>query len=274
MFRYPGGKSKLKKEILHYIQSGMTKRDITEYREPFFGGGSIGIEVLKLNIAKKFWINDFDKGISDIWSSVISEPDRLCGLISEYVPKVDDFFTFKDKLLKAQDDRDRVLNGFMKLAIHQISYSGLGVKSGGPLGGLKQESQYNINCRWSPKKLVKDIREVNRLFSNVEVHDNQCDNSDFEASFSGENSMIYLDPPYYVKGGELYQHSFSIVDHIRLMNSLQKMGNRHAWVLSYDDCDEIIDMYSWAEIVRVNCNYTINTSRNKDELIILPKRDD
>jgi len=44
--------------------------------------------------------------------------------------------------------------GFKKLAIHQISYSGLGTKSGGPLGGKSQESIYKIDCRWSPKHIV------------------------------------------------------------------------------------------------------------------------
>ena len=49
------------------------------------------------------------------------------------------------------DDRGRIVDiGFKKLAIHQISYSGLGTMSGGPLGGAGQKSQYKIDCRWSP----------------------------------------------------------------------------------------------------------------------------
>ena len=38
-------------------------------------------------------------------------------------------------------EENQISKAFKKLAIHQISYSGLGTKSGGPLGGEKQQSK-------------------------------------------------------------------------------------------------------------------------------------
>ena len=47
--------------------------------------------------------------------------------------------------------------GFMKIAVHQLSYSGLGLRSGGPLGGRSQASPYKIDCRWSPEYIYKKM---------------------------------------------------------------------------------------------------------------------
>ena len=42
------------------------------------------------------------------------------------------------------------------------------------------------------------------------------------------------------------------------------------WLLSYDCNDTIKEMYNWASMIELNLNYTINTSRNKKELLIAP----
>ena len=51
--RYPGGKSKAIKTL-----SAWYPKVITEYREPFIGGGSIAIDVTKSNPSIPVWIND------------------------------------------------------------------------------------------------------------------------------------------------------------------------------------------------------------------------
>ena len=66
--------------------------------------------------------------------------------------------------------------GFKKLAIHQTSYSGLGTKSGGPLGGAEQKSRYKIDCRWSPEYICKKVDKLHDLFAAIEVRDNCCTN--------------------------------------------------------------------------------------------------
>ena len=69
--------------------------------------------------------------------------------------------------------------GFKKLAVHQTSYSGLGTKSGGPLGGAEQKSEYTIDCRWSPNYICKKVDRLHDLFAAIEVHGNGCTNLDF-----------------------------------------------------------------------------------------------
>jgi site-specific DNA-adenine methylase len=44
-FRYPGGKSKLRAQIVDCLSTQAYESGL-EYREPFFGGGSIGLKLL------------------------------------------------------------------------------------------------------------------------------------------------------------------------------------------------------------------------------------
>jgi DNA adenine methylase len=268
MLRYPGGKSKIKTPILNKLNYLFNKYPSHEYREPFFGGGSIGLELIKNSNIFKIWINDIDKGISSIWNSIIFFHNDLIHLVNSFIPTVDSFWEFKNYFLNLNDYA--ILEaGFRKIAIHQISYSGLGVKSGSPLGGSKQESKYKIDCRWSPRKITKDIIEYNVLLNTKQLRCGYCSNFDFEKLILDNkyNSIIYLDPPYFQKGNELYQFGLSNEDHIRLNNLLKE--TKHKWVLSYDDCEYIRNLYSWAKIEEMEMKATINSVRDKTELLIL-----
>lgn len=292
-FRYPGGKSKLRKLISSQTTALFDTE--SEYREPFFGGGSIGLQVLEdRSSIKKIWINDKDLGISCLWTTVINNPDLLLSLVESFEPSIDKFDEFKEKLTTySESDLKTELElaeyGFMKLAIHQISYSGLGTKSGGPLGGRKKcnisgqgstsEVKYPIDCRWSPKSICKKVKQLSNRLRTFDIRDNKCTNLDFtDVINDNENkAVIYLDPPYYVKGNDLYQHGFSIEDHKRLAKTLK--NTNHKWILSYDDCFEIRELYNWAIIKDIDSvNYSITAlkdkttgeriSRTKKELLI------
>ena len=254
MFRFPGGKNKLRNEILSFLN--FSDR---EYREPFFGGGSIGLALLKKK-KTKIWINDKDYGIYCIWISVIKYHELLKEKVKRFIPGVEIFSEFKQDLLNKKEDV--IDTAFKKLVVHQLSYSGLGTK-GGPLGGKNQSSEYKIDCRWSADYLCKKIDENNNLLNEA-----KCTNYDFE-KLLGNDCFIFLDPPYYKKGNQLYQCEFSEQDHIRLSECLKKIDN---WVLSYDDCEEIRNLYRWARIENLDVNYTINNVKKRKELLILSER--
>ena len=268
MFRYPGGKSKLKNQIAAAINK--VSFDSSEYREPFFGGGSIGTVILESNPnIKEVWINDYDLGIACLWTSLIRYPNCLKNLVNDFTPTVQSFYDFKEELIGVKpvfkfDDDEIVDYGFKKLAIHQISYSGLGTKSGGPLGGRDQKSAYKIDCRWSPKYICKKIDLLHRRFLKFSIKNNACTNLDFSELINDScDSTIYLDPPYFQKGNDLYQHGFTIEDHIRLADCLKKTKNN--WILSYDDCPEIRKYYEWANIQEIEgVAYTITATKDKE----------
>jgi hypothetical protein len=60
-FRYPGGKYKLREVIIDRLLKQHHSPSFSQYREPFFGGGSISLVLLsRCPEMKRIWINDKD----------------------------------------------------------------------------------------------------------------------------------------------------------------------------------------------------------------------
>jgi len=56
-----------------------------------------------------------------------------------------------------------------------------------------------------------------------------------------EEIFVYLDPPYYLKGADLYMNFCSDEDHKKLSKQVRKM--RKIWMVSYDNHDFILNLY-------------------------------
>jgi DNA adenine methylase len=281
LLRYPGGKKKLLSPIL----SRLIQHDDSgsEYREPFFGGGAVGFQYLmECPGSRKIWINDRDPGIASLWTAVLWYPGDLKERIQGFRPSPEAFDEMKKQLRAATSQvqrRSEVVDiGFKKLAIHRISYSGLGTMAGGPLGGRNPLSLDKIRSRWNPDRLCATVDILHERLAICNVRHGGCTCLDFEQVISDNScpSVIYLDPPYWEKGSQLYQCSFTHADHGRLADLLKV--TKHSWVLSYDDCPEIRELYSWANIQVLDVNYSITAVRDgntgkkcgttKSELII------
>ena len=265
-FRYPGGKKKLLSIIIPKLLE--LQGNSTSYIEPFFGGGSVGIEFLSKSTIKTANINDKDFGIFCLWNAVLTDPTALKNKISDFVPSIEVFDQFRKLLLSEPNPSIAQLEyAFAKLAIHQLSYSGLGTKSGGPLGGRNAYNiagsttiKYPIDCRWSPKHIIKKIDSIHLLLSKCNI---TCTNQSFETVLNQPRALVYLDPPYFIKGNDLYQHGFTTENHKNLADILKYSD--HNWLLSYDDCDEIRDLYSWAKIETIDSvKYSITASKSAD----------
>jgi len=278
MFRYPGTKRKISKIISEKIIRYYYDNDCLStccYVEPFIGTGAICLDLLQNINIKYFLINDRDIGISCLWNSILKYPKEICEYIRKFKPKVSSFFEFKEilednSLLKKmlEDEKNISYIGFLKVAVHQLSYSGLGLMAGGPIGGKEQKSKYSISDRWSPQKLIKKIQKYSNLFHQKTIINDECLCDDYVDIIkkSPSNSFFYFDPPYFEKGPELYYHSFSFEEHIRFRNILKQM--EQPWMLSYDYVVDIKHLYSWAPQIEINLAYTINGPKHSKELLI------
>ncbi len=275
MIRYPGSKAKLVDAIVSNFPPEMRMplwmdKAGWEYREPFFGSGAIGFEILKMLPTRcSAWINDKDYGIASMWKSVQDTPDELCKKIAAFVPTADKFFEFKAV------DGDRNVEpceaGFRKLALHLMSFSGLGAMAGGPLGGKDQSNaRYQCDCRWNPEYRLAEVREIHRLFKQRRM---RITNRDFAQMLDGNpRAFIYCDPPYVDKGPELYRHPFTDADHVRLAEKLGRCGGN--WAVSYDDHATVRRLYSAHRIIPVDVKYSVATEsaeRRKNQEILICK---
>ena len=278
MIRYPGSKAKFTEQILALampdsLSLGLWKTGhVGAYCEPFMGAGAMTRKIIE-NLPQKtpIVLNDKDLWMACLWNSVLDSPNELCAKIDSFKPTAAAFYEFK-----SQDGSviDPLEAGFRKLALHQISYSGLGAMAGGPLGGKESSnSQYPPGCRWRPARLKKEVAEWHKLlkrFKKLTIH---C--KDFEGVLRGLHAIdfAYLDPPYFEKGGQLYKHNMDEKDHVRLSAILKTSNFR--WALSYDDHPRIRELYSWATIREIEITYTIATAgaatRPKNHEIIITK---
>ncbi len=120
-------------------------------------------------------------------------------------------------------------------------------------------------------------KDVNGFIRNIEVIQERLstiviENKDFGdliKNYDSKDSFFYLDPPYY--GAEkFYQVPFTQEDHIRLFESLKNIKGK--FLLSYNDCDYIKDLYDCYNIECIeranNLTTKCDTRYNYKELLV------
>lgn len=99
-----------------------------------------------------------------------------------------------------------------------------------------------------------DIRKTFHLIwsGSMRLKNTVIENKDFEAlicHYDRPDAFFYCDPPYYLTEGH-YEVEFQRADHKRLREAL---GNcKGKWLLSYNDCDYIREMYEGYQIESVS----------------------
>ena len=131
---------------------------------------------------------------------------------------------------------------------------------------------YYPACRWRPENLKRDIGLLHRQ---LVLHRTKITCRDFGEVLRqlDHRAFVYLDPPYYEKGGQLYKHNMDDADHERLAGILKTA--RFSWVLSYDDHPRIRRLYDWATIASIHVTYTTATAKTETrpknhEILITP----
>ena len=267
LIRYPGSKAKLYRPLNELMPSSVTRPlwacGACEYREPFFGAGAVGFRILKdLHHKCSVWLNDIDEEMSCLWLAVRDEPQELIELVRSFTPTIEAFYDFKERDGECLDGV--APRGFRKLALHRMSISGFGAKSGGPIGGKEQlGKQYQVGCRWTPDTIASEIARLsNRMsyFAGLKIT-----HGDFAPLVidAPAHAFIYCDPPYYEKGHQLYKYAMSQADHERLAEALRAV--KCQWVLSYDDHQEIRRLYSWATIKTLPATYSNAVAKPKSQ---------
>ena len=262
-FRYPGAKNKLLPILMEHISKFL--KDAYPFCDAFVGGGSVALEVAVKYPKSHIYLNDKDYWIYSFWDVVAgAETSKLPDLLALIDQPVTLEFFYK---LREENTTDKLRCAYKAIFFNRTTFSGI-FKSG-PIGGKEQKSKYTVDCRYNANKLKKKILACNKLFQGRTSVSNE-DIIEFLKT-QDTNTTIYLDPPYYVKGDALYIEKMSPEDHKNLSLVLNKRNN---WVLSYDDCREIKQLYTKNNVIDLSTRYCINGRKDswesKNELIILP----
>lgn len=261
--RYPGGKSKIYEKVKTLIEtSSMSNRT---YIEPFAGGFGIGIALLCDDVVQNAVLNDFDSHIYHFWFSVLNCTDDLLKKITDTPITIEE--REKQKAIYKDSSADVLDDGFATLFLNRVNFSG--VIKGGPIGGFSQNGTYKLDCRFNKNEIMKKIETIALLRNRISLYN--CDASKLIINQLGKSkntAFFNIDPPYVIKGSQLYTSYFKEADHRSLEKIISKKLRNIPWIITYDDCELIRDIYKQYFISEYSIQHNVGSSVRGKELVI------
>ncbi|ARR74946.1 putative D12 class N6 adenine-specific DNA methyltransferase [Mimivirus AB-566-O17] len=157
----------------------------------------------------------------------------------------------------AENAVNNVLQAEMYFIINRCSFSGATLS-----GGFSLESS---NKRFTSSSID---RIQNLDLSGLTLYN--LDFKEFLDTGTLGNCLLFLDPPYYLgKDSKLYGNNGDLhesFDHVKLFECLSK---RKSWVLTYNNCDYIKDLYKDYTLVPTSWSYGMNKSKESSEIVII-----
>ncbi len=259
--RYPGGKAKLYDYVSELIANNCINPPA--YIEPFVGGAGLALKLLMTNKVSEIYINDYDPAIWALWESILNHSKEIIMKIEEVELSVIEWKNQKQIYLE-QNLSDIVSVGFATLYLNRTNRSGI-IKAN-PIGGLSQDGDYKIDCRFNREALINQISIINQERERIHL---SCEDAKVfieRIDREVQNAFFYLDPPYVKKGYQLYNNSFVESDHVLLRDAITNL--RNPWFVTYDDCSLIEDLYADFEQRKFDLSYSIETKTIGTEIAI------
>ena len=253
--RYPGGKAR----FAPFIAQVMEENGLAggHYLEPYAGGAGVALELLFHGYASHIHINDIDSAVNAFWRVVTEFPEEILKLLWDTPIDMNQWFRWR-AVLRGETEATLVEQGFATLFMNRTNRSG--ILKGGVIGGKDQAGSYKIDARMKKDVLAARIERIASYAANITVY---CEDAHQlltgATKFMPKRSLIYLDPPYYVKGKGLYRNFYDHNDHLAIAKLLQSRDFKIPWVVSYDAATEICDMYKFSKCLTYGLNYTAQT---------------
>ncbi len=235
--RYPGGKSCIFPFMAQYFyENNLVGID---YAEPYAGGAGLALRLLMEEYVGQIYINDYNPSIYAFWKMILKYPDDFCEWIMNVEVSVDNWYKYK------QIQKDYSTADMMELAkstffLNRTNISG--VIKGGIIGGISQKGKYGITARFKKEELIEKIKIISRFADRIIVSNEDGILFARKIDRKQRRTFIYLDPPYFQKGADLYMNYFTDKDHIDLSNVVKKIKN--PWLVSYDNQSFILNLYA------------------------------
>lgn len=261
--RYPGGKTSLF-EFFDDVIKRHEWRDVT-YIEPYAGGAGAAISLLLLEKVRNIVINDYDPAIYSFWLAITEHNAEFIERVMATPVTVEEWERQK-KIYKAVDTSDRLSLGFATFFLNRTNHSG--ILNAGPIGGKQQLGEWKIDVRYNKQNLIKKIKLIGLYSDRITVLND--DGADVIERYAKDSkSFFYVDPPYFVKGADLYLNAFMLKDHQKLADLLNKHA-KSKWLLSYDNEKDILDLYLNRQYRTFDLKYSAHhNSKVGSEVMIL-----
>lgn len=261
--RYPGGKAKLAAFIKRLLEKNQLLDG--EYVEPYAGGAAIGLELLFHEYVSRIHINDVSKPIHAFWKSVLDHTEELCRLVIKTPLTVAAWDKHK-RVLESPGDYRTVELGFATFFLNRTNRSG--ILNGGIIGGRDQTGPWKIDARFNAKELVHRIESIAKMRDRIKL--TRQDALKFLKTGVSKwpaQTLVYLDPPYYVKGRDLYYDFYNHEDHQGVANFITENIARQRWIVSYDNVKPIRDLYKGRQHIIYDIGYSARSASTGSEVM-------
>jgi len=253
--RYPGGKTRACKILYEIILNHFNLNNIENLVSPFFGGGSFEF-FMQNNRNINLICNDKFKPLYIFWNQCKKNNKNLCDLLKGKLNSIEkkNFYDFRENIMK---ENDHLMIAYYYFIINRCSFSGATLS-----GGFSKEASKKRFTLSSIEKIEKLNLDKFKIFN--------LDFSRFlEKTKEYENSIIFLDPPYYLEKSNLYGEKGDLhenFDHDKLFNIIKNYNN---WIMTYNNCDFIKNLYKNFKIIETKWTYGMNKTKKSSEIIII-----
>ena len=213
----------------------------------------MAIELLLTEEVSRIAINDLSPPIYSFWHSVLHQTEDLCRLVRDTPLTVEEWDRQK-AVMKTGETHDRLKLGFAAFYLNRTNRSG--ILNAGIIGGRAQTGKWLIDARFNRDALVAKIEAIANLRTRISVSNEDAVTFISEGRETwGKRTLIYLDPPYYVKGKHLYHHYYCHADHEEVRQAVDQISGQK-WIVSYDDTPEIAKIYEGERWLRYTIGYS------------------
>jgi len=233
---YYGGKFTMSKQFLKHIP------DHLRYFEPFFGGGSM---FFRKNKVKWNVLNDIDNDLVNLYLCILNKFEELSEKIYWY-----------PRSRKLHDDFRADIKATQEINIPDTTraskyyYIVRNAFNNKPLNTFSKDTYWDT-------RMIKELKQ-----SKEKLNGSTIENLDFaeliERYSMREGDFVYLDPPYVIADKkDYYRNRFDSTMHEKLKETVDKIHRNNAkFMLSYDDNDDIREMYKNYNTLTIKTKYS------------------
>ena len=257
--RYPGGKTRACKILDEILVQNFDISTFDRIISPFFGGGSFEFYLQnKYNL--RIIANDKFAPLANFWRTCKTNRDELVAELEKKIDRISktEFLEYRAQIM---EETQQLEQSVMYFIINRCSFSGATLS-----GGFSQDASKNRFTRSSIQKIAQLALE--------EFEISNQDFTDFLAQLEqSPRDLVFLDPPYYLQSGSnLYGKSGDMHEGFPHEVLFRVVQNYQNWIMTYNDCDYIRDLYKDFVIIPAEWSYGMNKTKKSSEIVIIGRR--
>jgi DNA adenine methylase len=227
------------------------------YIEPYAGGAGAALFLLTQGFVDHIVINDADPIVHAFWRAATERNRELLSMIRK-TPVTMKTWERQRRVIAIPTEYSLLEVAFAAFFLNRTNRSG--ILSAGVIGGKAQDGNYKLDARYNIADLTARIEKIGTLAKHITVLGiDALDLLTDVAPGLPEHCLVYLDPPYYVKGSQLYRNHYAHHDHEAIARCVADAT--YGLIVTYDDCPEVRNLYRSFDSSTFQLHYSTHSAR-------------